>query len=402
MLGLLLARAGIDVVVLEKHADFLRDFRGDTIHPSTLEILDELGLADRFLELPYSRVTTVVGSTTSEQTIGVSFAALPTRFRFVAFVPQWDFLRFVTEEATRYPTFRLLMEAEVTGLIEEAGYIRGLRYRTRSGDHEMRALVTVGADGRRSITRDTAGLRRIESAPPMDVLWFRVSRRPEDAAAVALRFGDGHAAGLIDRGDYWQIGYIIPKGDADRIRTRGLEAFRQRAQELLPNLSDRFSELHSWDDIKLLTVQADRLAQWFRPGYLAIGDAAHAMSPIGGVGINLAIQDAVCAANVLWKPLRAGRVSSRDLARVQWRREFPVRVTQAIQGIVQRFVLQRVLAARGAPSIPWIIRFLLQTPGIRRLPPRVIALGIARPHVGSPLLTAPADGHGGSASRPAV
>ncbi|HEU0114744.1 MAG TPA: FAD-dependent oxidoreductase, partial [Thermomicrobiales bacterium] len=302
MLGLLLARAGLDVLVLEKHGDFFRDFRGDTIHPSTLELLDQLGLAERFLRLPHSEVATLMFPVPSGPPLAFTFRRLKTRFPFIAFVPQWDFLDFITDEAKRYPGFRLEMNAEATDLIQDNGVVRGVRYRTPDGAREARARLTVGADGRSSRTREAAGLRLVETAAPIDVFWFRLSRRPEEPVALVARVAPGRFGVLIDRGDYWQVGYLIPKGGADAIRAAGLAAFRQSVAALFPDLADRVDELRQWDQAKLLTVQSNRLARWWKAGYLAIGDAAHAMSPVGGVGINVAIQDAVVAANTLWRP----------------------------------------------------------------------------------------------------
>ncbi len=385
VLGFLLARAGVDVLVLEKHGDFLRDFRGDTIHPSTLEILDELGLAERFLTLPHSRVSAFTLRTTAGETASIDLRNLRTRYPFIAFVPQWDFLSFITQEARRYPGFQLVMNAEVTDLLQEGGIVRGIRYRTPDGDHEARAELTVGADGRTSRTREAAGLPQITTSPPMDVLWFRLSRdtsAPGNAEAVV---GPGHFVAMFDRGAYWQIAYTIPKGGAAEVHAAGLEAFRRSVAALVPALAGRVNELQNWEQVKLLTVRADRLIRWYRPGYLAIGDAAHAMSPVAGVGINVAIQDAVVAANVLWEPLRRGRVSTRDLARVQRQREISVRVIQAMQAFMQRGLLEpAMLVPKRVPRIPPVLRILLRAPGTRGLLPRLVAFGVFRPHVRSP------------------
>lgn len=387
MLGLLLARAGLNVLVLEKHGDFLRDFRGDTIHPSTLEILDELGLAERFLQLPHSEVSSLTARTPAGLDIDFSFRRLKTRFPFIAFVPQWDFLDFVTDEASRYPGFQLQMNAEVVDLIREDGIVRGLTYRDDTGEHAVRARLTVGADGRSSRTREAAGLKVIATSPPMDVLWFRLSRRADEPETIAMRSGPGKAAILIDRRDYWQIGYIIAKGDAEKVRAAGLPAFRRTLAALIPDLADRVDELHDWEQVKLLTVRSDRLKRWFKPGYLAIGDAAHAMSPVAGVGINVAIQDAVVAANVLWEPLRRGRISTRDLAKVQRQREPSVRVTQAVQAFIQQMFFRAVLTSIKPPKLPQrILRVLLRLPVLGDLPARFVAFGIRRPRVESPAL----------------
>ncbi len=374
MLGYLLARAGIDVVVLEKHGDFLRDFRGDTIHPSTLEILDELGLAESFLELPHSEVSNIGGRTTAGQTLAFTFSRLSTKFRFIAFVPQWDFLEFITARAARFPSFTLVRDAEVVGLLEQGGVVTGVRYRDAGGEHDLPAHLTVGADGRSSRTRDAAGLPGIETSPPMDVLWFRLPRKGDEVRAIAARLGAGRVLVMLDRGDYWQIAFVISKGTADEIRASGLERFRRDIVAVAPELADRVGAITDWDQVKLLTVRADRLRRWHKPGYLAIGDAAHAMSPIGGLGINVAIHDAVAAANVLWRPLSERRVTEADLSEVQRRRERPVRILQAFQTLVQNRFLKPTLASATPPSIPLIVRLIARVPILRDIPPRMIAL----------------------------
>jgi 2-polyprenyl-6-methoxyphenol hydroxylase-like FAD-dependent oxidoreductase len=387
LVGYLLARAGVPVVVLEKHSDFLRDFRGDTIHPSTLEILDELGLADRFLMLPHSKVSKLSIRTTTGQKAVLSLEGLPTKFRFIAMVPQWDFLEFLTKEAARFPTFRLVRNAEVIGLLNTDGVdgaVRGVRYRDNTGEHEVEALLTIGADGRASVTRQAANLPQVQTAPPMDVFWFRLSKHPGEMTEIGLRLGTGLGLVLLDRGDYWQVAYIIPKGAGDRVRTHGLDAFRKAIVTVAPELHDRVAEIRDWDQVKLLTVRADRLTRWYRPGYLAIGDAAHAMSPVGGVGINIAIHDATAAANVLWRGLLAGTVTESDLANVQRQREFAVRVIQAFQSAVQSQIIKPMLQGNKPPSLPWVLRAILQVPLLRDLPPRLVAFGVRRPHVQSP------------------
>ena len=386
MVGYLLARAGVPVLVLEKHGDFLRDFRGDTIHPSTLEILDDLGLADRFLALPHNKVSTIMGRSTSGQTVIFSLERLPTKFPFIAFVPQWDFLEFLTAEAQGFPAFELKRNAEAVDLIQTGGAVTGLRYADGQGTHDVNAALVIGADGRTSRTRDAAQLPHVESSPPMDVLWFRVSRHADEPEAVAGRLGAGKICVMLDRGDSWQIAYVIPKGRADAIRAAGIDAFRRDVAGVAPELSDRVGEIRDWDDVKLLTVRADRLTQWYRPGYLAIGDAAHAMSPIGGVGINVAIHDAVVAANVLWKPLRDGAATPADLDRVQRLRERPVRLIQAFQSAVQTRFLKPTLESTQPSSIPLIARIIARVPVLRDLPPRLVAFGISRPRVESPSL----------------
>jgi 2-polyprenyl-6-methoxyphenol hydroxylase-like FAD-dependent oxidoreductase len=384
VLGFLLARAGIDVVVLEKHNDFLRDFRGDTIHPSTLELLDQLGLIDEFLRLPHSKVSFIQLQTTSGQTLRVSLERLPSKFKYIAFMPQWDFLEFMTRQAMRLPSFTLLRNAEVVDLVHRDGRVAGVRYRDDDGEHELSAALTIGADGRTARTREAAQLPKIETAPPIDVFWFRLPRKGDEVEAVFGRIGPGLLLVMLDRNDYWQVAFVIAKGSGDEIRARGLEAFRSDITRVAPELADRVDGIRSWDDVKLLTVRVDRLTRWHKPGYLAIGDAAHAMSPVGGVGINVAIHDAVVAANVLWRPLSEGKVSEEQLAEVQKRRERAVRLLQAVQTFVQMRFLAPALRSVTQPSIPWIVRAALNIPIVRDIPPRVIALGIDRPHVESP------------------
>ena len=386
MLGFLLARAGVEVVVLEKHADFLRDFRGDTIHPSTLEILNDVGLADRFLaELPHSEVSHLQVRLPDGTRLQMDFRHLPTRFKFLAFVPQWDFLEFITAEAARYPTFTLIREAEVTDLLtDHDGRVNGVRFLTPSGTDEVRAVLTVGADGRTSRVREAARLALDEASPPMDVLWFRLSRREADGDAIELRLQPGHFFVLINRREYWQVAYVIPKGAYEAVRARGLDAFRRTLADAVPELADRAAEVTDWEQVKLLTVRADRLRRWYRPGVLCLGDAAHAMSPIAGVGINVAIQDAVEAANLLWKPLRDGSVSVGQLARVQRRRELAVRLTQAFQGLLQDNVLRPTVRAEERAAVPKALQIGLRVPLVRNLPARFVALGVRRPHVRTP------------------
>jgi 2-polyprenyl-6-methoxyphenol hydroxylase-like FAD-dependent oxidoreductase len=384
MLGLLLARAGIAVLVLEKHADFLRDFRGDTIHPSTLEVMHELGILEEFLQRPHQEVRTL-GAQIGDAFLQVAdFEHLPTHCRFVALMPQWDFLNFIAEQAKRYPGFQLEMEAEATALIEEGGLVTGLRAETPRGDLVVRADLVVGADGRHSTVREKAGLEISDFGAPMDVLWMRLSRRPTDPGQTLGRVDAGRIFVMLNREDYWQCAYVIPKGGFDQIRLDGLEAFRGEIERLAPYLSDRVSELGDWSDIKLLTVAVDRLRVWHRPGLLCIGDAAHAMSPIGGVGINLAIQDAVAAANILAPRLLQGTVNEDDLRAVQRRREFPTRATQQLQLFVQNRVIGQVLQGTGKLSPPLAVRLLAQWPLLRRIPARLIGLGFRPEHVKLP------------------
>ncbi|MEA2870254.1 MAG: hypothetical protein QOH67_230 [Hyphomicrobiales bacterium] len=388
MLGFLLARAGVDVVVLEKHKDFLRDFRGDTIHPSTLDIMAELGLIDEFLKLPHEEARTLGGAFGGLQFNFADFSHLPTRCKFIAMMPQWDFLNFIAEHGKRYPGFHLRMEAEAVELIEDAGRVTGVRAATPDGPLDIRAELVVGCDGRHSTLRAKAGMKIEELGAPMDVLWFRLPRLPSDPDQSMGRFDAGRIFVLIDRGDYWQCAYVIPKGSFEEVRRAGLETFRAGLAQSVPKFADRVGELRDWDQIKLLTVAVDRLATWHRPGLLCIGDAAHAMSPIGGVGINLAVQDAVAAANILWEPLSRGRVSDDDLARVQRRREFPTRVTQAIQVFLQNRVISRALAAKGTLEVPLAIRLLARFPLLRRIPARLLGLGVRPEHVRTPEVTA--------------
>jgi 2-polyprenyl-6-methoxyphenol hydroxylase-like FAD-dependent oxidoreductase len=381
MLGFLLARQGVDVFVLEKHADFLRDFRGDTIHPSTLEIMYELGILDEFLKRPHQKVTELGGKVGSETLTIADFTHLPTYCHFLALMPQWDFLNFITEQASRYPTFHLRMQAEVTDLIEVNDTVAGVRAKTPNGTLEIRAPLTVGADGRHSVVRERAGLKVIDLGAPMDVMWMRLSRRPTDPPQTLGHFDRGRILFLINREDYWQCAFVIPKGTADEIRHRGLEAFRQEIAALEPFLQGRTEELSDWKQISLLTVTVDRLARWSRPGVLCIGDAAHAMSPIGGVGINLAIQDAVAAANLLGPKLRQNNVTESDLEAVQRRRSFPTRATQRFQILIQNNVIRKILGSDKTLSAPWVLKLLQRWPVLRRIPARVLGLGFRPEHV---------------------
>jgi len=385
MLGLLLARAGRRVVVLEKHGDFLRDFRGDTIHPSTLELLHELGLLDAFLKLPQQRVTELEAQFGGLSFPVADFSRLPVHCPFIALIPQWDFLAFLAKNAKRYPGFKLLMQAEATGLLFEGDKVSGVRGTTPQGEFEVRAALVIGADGRHSTVREQAKLEVIDLGAPIDVLWFRLSRRPSDPQATMARFGGGQLMVMLNRGDYWQCAFVIAKGSLEVVRSRGLEAFRARLTRSVPFAADRMGEIDSWDHLELLTVQVNRLRQWHRPGLLCIGDAAHAMSPVGGVGINLAIQDAVAAANVLWK----GDFSAASLQAVQRRREFPTRITQAFQVAVQNNVLMRVLTDETALEAPLAVRLLSRWPLLRRIPARMVGLGARPEHIRSPAASLP-------------
>jgi 2-polyprenyl-6-methoxyphenol hydroxylase-like FAD-dependent oxidoreductase len=385
MLGLLLARAGVSTLVVEKHGDFLRDFRGDTIHPSTLELMHELGILEEFLQLPHQRVPRLTAQFGDLSVTIADFTHLRTRCRFIAMMPQWDFLDFLARHAKRYPAFQLEMRAAATGLIEEAGRVTGLRAVAEGGALEVRADLVVAADGRDSVLRERAGLHVEDLGAPMDVFWFRLSRRPQDPATSMGRFDIGRIFVLINRGEHWQCGFVIPKGSAAEVHRRGLDAFRAQVGQLAPFAADRVGEIRDWEDVRLLTVKVDRLRQWYRPGLLCIGDAAHAMSPVGGVGINLAIQDAVAAANVLWQPLQAGRVGPEHLRDVQRRRQWPTRVTQALQVMVQRRVIGPTLQgdAGGWLAAPLFARLLARYPILQRLPARLVGLGIRPEHIRS-------------------
>ena len=382
MLGLLLARAGVSVVVLEKHGDFLRDFRGDTIHPSTLELMHELGLLEEFLRLPHERVPRLTAQFGEFPFTIADFTHLPTRCKFIAMMPQWDFLDFIARHARRHASFRLEMRAEATSLIEEAGRVRGLRGTAATGPFEVRADLLVAADGRGSVLRERAGLHVEDLGAPMDVFWFRLSRRPEDPAATMGRFDVGRIFVLINRGEHWQCGFVIPKGSAEEVRRRGLDAFRATVAQMAPFAAARVGEIRDWEDVRLLTVRVDRLRQWYRPGLLCIGDAAHAMSPVGGVGINLAIQDAVAAANLLAAPLREGRLTTDHLRRVQRRRQWPTRVTQWLQLLVQRRVITQALRGGGGRlAPPPAVRLLSRCRLLQRLPARLVGMGVRAEHV---------------------
>jgi 2-polyprenyl-6-methoxyphenol hydroxylase-like FAD-dependent oxidoreductase len=384
MLGFLLARAGIEVTVLEKHKDFLRDFRGDTIHPSTLELMHELGLLDEFLKLPHQEVSRLSFQIGGERIPMVDFSHLPTRCKFVALMPQWDFLNFLAEQGKRYPAFHLLMQAEAASLISDGDRVVGLRARIPDGDVEIRAELVVGCDGRHSTIRECADLPVEDVGAPIDVLWFRLSRRAGDTEETGGHIEAGRMLVMLNRGDYWQCAYVIPKGGIEAVKREGLPAFRDRVAELSPFVRDRIGELGSFDDIKLLTVAIDRLREWHRPGLLCIGDAAHAMSPVGGVGINLAVQDAVAAANILAEPLRAGAVTREHLAAVQQRRDFPTRVIQRIQVIVQDNLLSPALKSSERPKPPFVMRLIQWFPTLRRIPARIVGMGVRPEHIQTP------------------
>lgn len=384
MLGFLLARAGVPVVVLEKHADFFRDFRGDTIHPSTLEIMYELRLLDRLLALPHQEVREL-GAYIGDRFVKLAdFTHLPTHCKRLVFMPQWDFLNFIAASARRYSTFDLKMEADVSDLIWSRDRVVGARASSSDGDLEIRADLVVGADGRHSTVREKAGLAVDDFGAPMDVLWFRISRRPSDPGQVLGRLDRGKMLIMIDRTEYFQCGFIIRKGTFERLKARGIGALRDDLASLAPFLRDRLTELNDWDEIRLLTVVVDRLRRWCLPGLLCIGDAAHAMSPIAGVGINLAIQDAVAAANILAQPLLSGNASLQALEHVQHRRDFPARVTQGAQVMIQDQLIRRILGVDEPMSPPWPLRMLDRWPLLRRIPARLVGIGVRPEHVRTP------------------
>ncbi len=381
MLGLLLARAGVDVIVLEKHADFLRDFRGDTIHPSTMQIMHELGLLDEFLKLPHQRVPVFTAQFGTERLPLADFSQLPVRAPFIAMMPQWDFLDFLTRQARAYPNFRLFMKTEATALVQKEGRIGGVVAIGPDGPIEIHAALTVAADGRDSELRKSSRLPVEDFGAPMDVLWFRLSRQPGDTDQTQARFDAGHIFIMLNRGDYWQCAFVIPKGANKQVRGAGLVSFRDSLRPLLPLDPSRADEINDWEQVRLLAVQVNRLRKWWLPGILCIGDAAHAMSPVGGVGVNLAVQDAVAAANELGNPLRAGHALDAHLEAVQRRRAWPTRVTQRLQLLIQDNVIATTLVEKGKLRPPLMLRLIAATPGLRRLPARLIGMGVRPEHI---------------------
>lgn len=382
MLALLLARAGVAVTLLEEHGNFDRDFRGDTVHPSTMELLREIGLDQGLLALPHSELHSMTIQTADGPFTVADFRALKTPYPFITFMPQTRFLEYLIAEAARYPSFRLVMGARVEELVTQGGVVRGVRYRGRDGWHELRAPLTVGCDGRFSRLRRLGDFDAITTSPPMDVLWFRLTRNEGDPHNALTRIGSGHLLILLDRGDQWQIAAIIPKGSIARLRTGGIEALRALVAGAAPELVDRVNELADWRQVSLFSVASDRLRRWYQPGLLLIGDAAHTMSPVGGVGINYAIQDAVVAANRLYRTLREGQgVPVRELASVQRSRELPTRFIQALQSAAQRQLVPLIFARTEQPRIPGWVRTALRLPGIRAIGPRIIGFGIFPAHV---------------------
>ena len=382
MAGLLFARAGCNVVVLEKHADFFRDFRGDTVHPSTLELLRELGLIDEFLKRPHDEVRKLTGRVANERITIADMSHLPVESRFVALMPQWEFLDFLAQEARHYPTFSLRMEAEAVDLLFEANRVAGVRL--RSGE-EIRGTLTIAADGRSSVLRNAAQLPRKDLSAPIDVLWFRLPKEKTATNETGGTFGAGAMVVQIDRGDYWQCAYVVPKSAASEIEARGIDAFRNDVTHAAPELAPATGTLESWDQVKLLSVSLDRLTRWWRPGLLAIGDAAHAMSPVGGVGINLAVQDAVAAANILAGPMAAGEDVDPLLTKVQKRRLFPTRVIQRVQRAIHDRVLTPLVVRKIVlDRLPWPLRLFRRLPFLSRIPARLVGLGVRREHIRSP------------------
>jgi len=390
MLGLLLARAGVDVVVLEKHADFLRDFRGDTVHPSTLEVMHELGLLDAFLTRPHDKARILRVSIGGTEVTVADFSRLRTRCGFIAMMPQWEFLDFLRDQALLRPNFHLMMNAEIVGLIENDSCVQGVRVQTADGPLQTTADLVIGADGRHSTVRAAAGLQVRDLGAPIDVLWIRLPIAPGDPTTSGGRIDTGHFMAMIRRTDYWQCAYVIPKGGIAAIQARGLAAFRTELIEAAPLFADRVHTLQSWDDIKLLSVTVDRLDRWWKPGLLCIGDAAHAMSPVGGVGINLAIQDAVATANILAAALANPTLDSAALApllaQVERRRLFPTRVTQAAQRAIQNRLLAPILSNKQHQplNIPWQVKLLNRCPALRVLPAYAVGIGVRPEHVRSP------------------
>jgi len=381
MLGFLLARAGVDVMVLEKHKDFFRDFRGDTIHPSTLGLMDELGLLEEFLREPHSELRQITAHFGDQIMHIADFSHVPVKCKFIALVPQWDFLNFLCRHARNYPQFHLRMETEVTDLLIENERVVGVKAITPHGPLNVRADLVVGADGRSSTVRARAGLEVIDLGAPIDVLWFRLPKQPDDPPQAFGFVGAGQFMVLIDRGEYWQSAYVIRKGSFEEKRTRGLEEFRADITRCTPFLGRRVNEIKNWEDVKLLSVKVDHLRKWHREGLLCIGDSAHAMSPVGGVGINLAIQDAVATANLLAEKLRAGQINEAELGRVQLRREKPARLTQRVQVFLHKHLLERIFDSPEPIPPPLLMRLFETFPRLRSLPARMVGIGFRPEHI---------------------
>ncbi|MBV8530904.1 MAG: FAD-dependent oxidoreductase [Candidatus Eremiobacteraeota bacterium] len=385
MLGVLLARAGVDVTVLEKYPDFFRDFRGDTVHPSTLELLYELGWLDDFLAIPHNEIRDVTADIGGETVHIADTTHLPTHCKFVVLMPQWDFLNFLAGQGRRYPTFHLLMQTEGMGLIEDRDRVTGVRAKGPGGQVEIAAKLVVGADGRHSTVRELAGLTIEDLGAPMDVLWMRLRKEKGDPHQQLGTVRTGHMLVMLDRGDYWQCAYLIRKGGFNELKTAGIGALQQALTEMAPVLRDRIAELDDWSKVSMLEVRVDRLQGWHKPGLLCIGDSAHAMSPIGGIGINLAIQDAVAAANILAEPLRKGETpGDTEIARVQDRRTFPTKVTQGFQLFIQDHAIDPLLQGAQINAPPLAFKLFEQFPGLRRLPARLIGMGVRPEHVHTP------------------
>src|SRR5579864_5450480 len=380
MLALCLARRGLKVTLLEAHKDFDRAFRGDTVHPSTLEILDQMGLAERLLDLPHNKIYGPTFQMAGVSFSPIDFRRLKTRFPYIMLIPQTKFLEFLAAEGRTYPNFDLRMVANVGALVEEDGTVRGVRYQSTEGWHEVRARLTVGADGRFSKVRQLAGFQPIKTSPPMDILWFQLPHLPGDAHSdrVMGGFGNGRLLAVFDRIDYWQIGYVFPKGHYQQVRAAGMEPFRKSIAEIEPRFAKHAETLKDWNQCTLLSVESSRCPLWYKPGLLLIGDAAHVMSPVGGVGINYAVQDAVVAANVLTRPLMNGNVTVTDLVDIQSRREWPTRVMQAIQSAMQTRFIGSALQTQGTLRIPWALRLFFKIPVLRDIPARVLAFGVRR------------------------
>jgi 2-polyprenyl-6-methoxyphenol hydroxylase-like FAD-dependent oxidoreductase len=390
MLGYLLGRAGIDVVVLEKHADFFRDFRGDTVHPSTLQVMDELGLIDGFLKLPHQRLQKMDGLFGGTPVRIADLSRLRTKYPFIAFMPQWDFLNFLREAGQRFASLKVMMNTEAVDLIRRGETIAGVRANTPDGIVDIEADLTIACDGRHSTVRERAGLEVEEIGAPMDVLWFRVGRKANETENMFARVEPGKMMITFDRGDYWQCAYVIAKGQYDAVKARGLQALLDDVVRMAPILKSGIADVKSFEDVKLLTVAINRLARWTRPGLLLIGDAAHAMSPVGGVGVNLAVQDAVATANLLADKMQHGCPSEDELDAVRRRREFPVKMTQRMQMIVQNNIISGALQGGDRPlKVPLIVRLITALPWLQGIPARLLALGVRPEHVQSKAARAP-------------